>query len=75
MSSNPVHGEVYSIQHYAIVCQWLATGRWFSPGIPLFSTNKTDITEILSKVALNIINQTNHNNPLILDSMQGHLKT
>jgi hypothetical protein len=24
------------------VCQWLATGRWFSPGTPVFSTNKTD---------------------------------
>jgi hypothetical protein len=35
------------------VCQWLATGRWFSP---VSSTNKTDhhdITEILLKVALN----------------------
>jgi hypothetical protein len=31
-------------------------GRWFSPGIPISSTNKTDrhdITEILLKVALN----------------------
>jgi hypothetical protein len=31
------------------VCQWLATGRWFSPGTPVSSTNKTDridITEI-----------------------------
>ena len=37
------------------VCQWLATGRWFSPGTPVSSTNKTDrhdITEILLKVAL-----------------------
>ena len=37
------------------VCQWLATGRWFSPGPPVSSTNKTDrhhITEILLKVAL-----------------------
>ena len=36
------------------VCQWLAAGRWFSPGTPDFSTNKTDrhdITEILLKVA------------------------
>jgi hypothetical protein len=36
------------------VCQWLATGRWFSPGTPFFSTNKTDhhvITVILLKVA------------------------
>jgi hypothetical protein len=41
------------------VCQWLATGRWFSP---VSSTNKTDhydITEILLKVALNTIKQTN----------------
>jgi len=31
------------------VYQWLATGQWFSPGTPVFSTNKTDhhdITEI-----------------------------
>ena len=35
------------------VCQWLATGRWFPPGCPVSSTNKTDshdITEILLKV-------------------------
>ena len=40
-------------------CQWLATGQWFSPGIPVSSTNKIDchdITEILLKVALNTIN-------------------
>ena len=40
------------------VCQWLAAGRWFSPGHPVSSTNKTDrhhITEILLKVALNTI--------------------
>ena len=24
------------------VSQWLATGRWFPPGTPVFSTNKTD---------------------------------
>jgi hypothetical protein len=24
------------------VCQWLATGSWFSPGTPISSTNKTD---------------------------------
>jgi hypothetical protein len=24
------------------VCQWLATGRWFSSGTPVSSTNKTD---------------------------------
>ena len=40
------------------VCQWLPTGRWFSSGTPVSSTNKNDchdITEILLKVALNII--------------------
>ena len=44
------------------VCQWLATGRWFSLVPPVSSTNKTDchdITEILLKVTLNTIKQTN----------------
>jgi hypothetical protein len=34
------------------------TGRWFSPGTPVSSTNKTDhhdIAEILLKMALNTI--------------------
>jgi hypothetical protein len=37
----------------------LVHGRWFSPGTPVSSTNKTDhhnIAEILLKVALNTIN-------------------
>ena len=41
------------------VCQWLATSRWFSPGPPVSSTNKTDrhiITEILLNLVLCIIN-------------------
>ena len=41
--SSPVHGEVYSIQHYV-------TGRWISLGTPVSSNNKTDrhyITGIL----------------------------
>ena len=29
------------------VCQWLATGRWFSLGTPVFSTNKTDHHDII----------------------------
>jgi hypothetical protein len=44
------------------VCQWLATGRWFSLGPPVSSTNETDrndITEILLKVALNTTKQAN----------------
>jgi hypothetical protein len=61
VSLNPVHGKVYSMQHVIKVCQWLATGRWFSSATPVSSTNKPDrhdITEILLKVALNTINQT-----------------
>ena len=57
VSSNLDQGEVYNIK----VCQWLATGRWFSPDPPVSSTNKTDrhnITEILLKVVLNTIKQT-----------------
>ena len=40
------------------VCQWLAKGRWISPGTPISSTNKTyhnDMAEILSRVALSTI--------------------
>ena len=48
---------------YDKVCQRLATGWWFSPDPPVSSTNKT---EMLLKVALNTIKQTNKqmNNPL-----------
>ena len=41
------------------ICQWLATGRWFSQRTLVSTVNKTDrhdITEILLKVALNTIN-------------------
>jgi hypothetical protein len=40
------------------VCQWFASGRWFSTSAQVSSTNITDrhdITEILLKVALNTI--------------------
>jgi hypothetical protein len=43
------------------VCQFLMTGQWFSQGITVSSTNKTDcqdISEILLKVALNTINSS-----------------
>ena len=45
------------------VCQYLPTGRWYSPGTSVSSSNKTDrhdITEILLKVELDTINQTKH---------------
>jgi hypothetical protein len=46
---------------YDKVCQWLATGRWCSPGPPVSSTNKTDrhdITEILLKEASNALHSS-----------------
>ena len=49
--SNPVHGEVYSIEHYVI--------KFVSDRSVVSSTNKTerhDTIEILLKVALNTIN-------------------
>jgi hypothetical protein len=60
MISNPVHDEVYSIQHYVIksVSDLRQVGG-FCPGTPVSFTNKTDrrdINEILLKVALNTIN-------------------
>ena len=65
VSSSPAHVEVYSIQHYVIkfVGDLWQTGRWFSSGTPVSSTNKIgrhDITEILLKVALNTTTLTPH---------------
>ena len=66
-SSNPVHGEVYSLQQYVIkVVSDLRQVGAFSPGTPVSSINKTDrhyITKILLKVALNTINT----NPTYID--------
>ena len=56
MSLNPVHGEVYSIQHYVI--KFVSE---FSLGTPVSSNNITDchnITEILLKVMLNTTTPT-----------------
>jgi hypothetical protein len=42
------------------VIKFVSDLRWFSAGIPVSSTNKTDchdITEVLLKVAVNTINQ------------------
>jgi hypothetical protein len=39
---------------------FITPGRWFSPGMPVSPTNKTDlheITEILLKVALNTMSR------------------
>ena len=61
MSSNHDHGEVYSLQQYVIKAVSDLRQVWFSPGILVSSTNKTDrrdITEILLKVALSTITLT-----------------
>ena len=62
MSSNPAHDQgVLDTWLCDKVCHWLATGRWFSPGALVSSTNKSDhhdITEMLLKVALNTTNQS-----------------
>ena len=62
VSSNPAHGDVYSIQHLLgnQVCQCLVTGRWFSTdtsGSSTITTDHHDIIEILLKVAIKTINQ------------------
>ena len=60
VSSNPVHGEVNSMQHYVI--KFVSDVRQVNCFLRVFSVssiNKTDlhdITEILLKVALNTIN-------------------
>ena len=61
-SLNTVHGEVYSIYDVIkfVSNLWQFCGFFLST--PVSSINKTDrhdITEILLKVALNTINQTN----------------
>jgi hypothetical protein len=59
VSFNPVHGEVYSIQHNVIkfVSDWRQVGGFFM----IAFTNTTDrhnIAELLLKVALNTITIT-----------------
>lgn len=49
MSSNPVHGEVYS-RLCGKVCQGLTMGRWFSPRC--IFTDFQDLTEIALKMTL-----------------------
>jgi hypothetical protein len=76
----------FSPVKHAILSNWdfeiiffevtVATGRWFSLGISVSSTNKSenhDITEILLKVALNTINQPNQ--PTIVTFMTCRLQS
>jgi hypothetical protein len=65
VSSNPAHGEMYSMQHIEI--KMVSDLR---PGTPVSSTNKThrhDIAEIVLKVALNTITLTKSRPFLIQD--------
>jgi hypothetical protein len=60
-SHHPISVPDYILTLCDKVCQWLVTGRWFSPGTPVSSINKTnrhDLTDILLKVVLNTKNQT-----------------
>ena len=52
-SLNPVHGDMYSIQHYVIkfLNDLLGTPISFT-----YKTDRHDITDILLKVALNSLN-------------------
>jgi hypothetical protein len=55
------------VQHYVTVCQWLVTGRYFSPDPPVSSTNKTDrhdIAAILLKVTLNTVRPKPNQTPV-----------
>ena len=59
------------------ICQWFATSRWFSPGTPVSSTNKTDrneINEILLKGALSTIKQTNKHFALFFNYCSANVK-
>jgi hypothetical protein len=64
VSSNPIHGEEYWMQHYVIkFVSNLRQVRGFLWRALVSSTNKTDrhnITEMLLKVALNTINPNHY---------------
>jgi len=58
VSLNASHDEVHSIQHFIIKLVSDLTGRCPTWAPFAYKTNCHDITEILLKVAINIINQT-----------------
>ena len=57
VSSNIDQCEVYNISDN--VCQWIATGRWFTPVSSTYKTDSHDIIENLLKVTLNTITPAN----------------
>ena len=69
VSSNPVHGEVYTIQHYMIkfMSDLRQVGGFLRVLSLVSSTNKTDrhgITEIVLKVVLNTKTNNQPNRPV-----------
>jgi hypothetical protein len=62
--SNLLNGEVYSIQHYVINLSVTCNRSVVFSGFPNNKTDCHDITEILLKVALNIITLTTRLTPL-----------
>jgi hypothetical protein len=60
MSSNPVHGEVYSKQHYVIISDlWqLGSFLWVLRFPPPINTDRHHITELLLKLVLNTTTPT-----------------
>ena len=68
VSSNLVQGKVYNIMWWSVSDLWQVSGflwvLWFPPPI---KTDRHDITEILLKVALNTIKQTNNKHYTNLD--------
>jgi hypothetical protein len=58
------------------ICHNLAEGQWFSPGIPVSSTNKTDCHDIVESGAKyhNRFHQyqQNEQSPLILAELTEH---
>ena len=74
VNSNPVHGEVYSIQH----CVIKFVSARFSLDPPVSSTNKTDrqdIAEMLLNVALNTIKPVLASRTLIQQKKDKHIST
>jgi len=73
VSTNPAHGEVYSIQHYAI--KFVSDSWQVSGFLRVSSTNKTDhhdIAEILLKVALKT-KLLLHNKHIILEIYRSNM--
>jgi hypothetical protein len=62
--------SIFNFPTILAICQWIVAGRWLCSGTPVSSINKTDhhdVTEILLKVALNIITHP----PVLADFWKG----